>query len=93
MLYAVEDFAHLSKGQWVADDATNKMVNELIHNYKIKLNDLQGALRREKFITVGDELPAGILKLAKFISLKRKLKGDKMADATVKRYCCSYRSS
>jgi DNA-directed RNA polymerase subunit beta len=47
------------------DDATNKMVNELIHNYKIKLNDLQGALRREKFtITVGDELPAGI-KLAK----------------------------
>ena len=66
MLYAVEDFAHLSKGQWVADDATNKMVNDLIHNYKIKLNDLQGALRREKFtITVGDELPAGILKLAK----------------------------
>jgi DNA-directed RNA polymerase subunit beta len=47
MLYAVEDFAHLSKGQWVADDSTNKMVNELIHNYKIKLNDLQGALRRE----------------------------------------------
>jgi DNA-directed RNA polymerase subunit beta len=42
MLYAVEDFAHLSKGQWVADDSTNKMVNELIHNYKIKLNDLQG---------------------------------------------------
>jgi DNA-directed RNA polymerase subunit beta len=36
MLYAVEDFAHLSKGQWVADDATNKMVNDLIHNYKIK---------------------------------------------------------
>jgi DNA-directed RNA polymerase subunit beta len=34
------------------------MVNDLIHNYKIKLNDLQGALRREKFITVGDELPA-----------------------------------
>ena len=42
MLYAVEDFAHLSKGQWVADDATNTMVNDLIHNYKIKLNDLQG---------------------------------------------------
>ncbi|KVV14236.1 DNA-directed RNA polymerase subunit beta [Flavobacterium sp. TMP13] len=82
MLYAVEDFAHLSKGQWVADDATNKMVNELIHNYKIKLNDLQGSLRREKFtITVGDELPAGILKLAKiYIAKKRKLKvGDKMA--------------
>jgi DNA-directed RNA polymerase subunit beta len=82
MLNAVEDFAHLSKGQWVADDATNKMVNDLIHNYKIKLNDLQGGLRREKFtITVGDELPAGILKLAKvYIAKKRKLKvGDKMA--------------
>jgi DNA-directed RNA polymerase subunit beta len=37
MLYAVRNFAHLSKGQWVADDATNKMV-KLIHNYKI--NDL-----------------------------------------------------
>jgi hypothetical protein len=43
--FTVEDFAHLSKGQWVADDATNKMVNDLIHNYKIKLNDLQGGLR------------------------------------------------
>ena len=82
MLHAVEDFAHLTKGQWVADDDTNKMVNDLIHNYKIKLNDLQGSLRREKFtITVGDELPAGILKLAKvYIAKKRKLKvGDKMA--------------
>jgi len=82
MLYAVEDFAHLSKGQWVADDATNTMVNDLIHNYKIKLNDLQGSLRREKFtITVGDELPSGILKLAKvYVAKKRKLKvGDKMA--------------
>jgi len=82
MLYAVEDFAHLSKGQWVSDDAANTMVNDLIHNYKIKLNDLQGALRREKFtITVGDELPAGILKLAKvYVAKKRKLKvGDKMA--------------
>jgi DNA-directed RNA polymerase subunit beta len=49
MLYAVEDFAHLSKGQWVADDSTNKMVNELIHNYKIKLNDLQGAKKREVY--------------------------------------------
>jgi len=82
MLHAVEDFAHLTKGQWVADDTTNSMVNDLIHNYKIKLNDLQGSLRREKFtITVGDELPAGILKLAKvYVAKKRKLKvGDKMA--------------
>jgi DNA-directed RNA polymerase subunit beta len=82
MLYAVEDFAHLSTGNWVADETTNTMVNDLIHNYKIKLNDLQGSLRREKFtITVGDELPSGILKLAKvYVAKKRKLKvGDKMA--------------
>ena len=55
---------------------------DLIHNFKIKVNDLQGALRREKFtLTVGDELPAGIIKLAKvYIAKKRKLRvGDKMA--------------
>ena len=66
MLQAVEDFAHLTKGQWTTDEHTNSLINDLIHNYKIKLNDLQGVLRREKFtITVGDELPSGILKLAK----------------------------
>ena len=61
---------------------TNSMIADLIHNYKIKENDLQGSLRREKFaISVGDELPSGILKLAKiYIAKKRKLKvGDKMA--------------
>ncbi len=82
MLQAVEDFAHLTKGQWTTDDHVNSLINDLIHNYKIKLNDLQGVLRREKFtITVGDELPAGILKLAKvYIAKKRKLRvGDKMA--------------
>jgi DNA-directed RNA polymerase subunit beta len=49
------------------------------------LNDLQGALRREKFtITVGDELPAGILKLAKvYIAKKRKLKVGGWLDVTV----------
>jgi DNA-directed RNA polymerase subunit beta len=82
MLQSVEDYAHLGKAQWVSDSEMNNIINDLIHNYKIKLNDLQGSLRREKFtITVGDELPAGILKLAKvYIVKKRKLKvGDKMA--------------
>jgi len=82
MLNAVNDFEHLTKGVWTTDKKINKLVNELIHNYKIKVNDLQGSLRREKFsITVGDELPAGIVKLAKiYIAKKRKLKvGDKMA--------------
>jgi DNA-directed RNA polymerase subunit beta len=82
MLNAVEDYAHLTGGTWTTDDVTNTAIADLIHNYKIKLNDLQGALRRDKFtISVGDELPAGILKLAKvYIAKKRKLKvGDKMA--------------
>ena len=82
MLNAVDDYAHLVSGKWTTDAAINKLVSELIHNYKIKENDLQGSLRREKFtISVGDELPAGIIKLAKvYIAKKRKLKvGDKMA--------------
>ena len=82
MLNSVDDYAHLISGKWTTDAATNKLVSELIHNYKIKENDLQGSLRREKFtISVGDELPAGIIKLAKvYIAKKRKLKvGDKMA--------------
>ncbi|WP_452223864.1 DNA-directed RNA polymerase subunit beta [Lacinutrix chionoecetis] len=82
MLNAVDDYTHLTGGTWTTDDHTNKLVADLIHNYKIKENDLQGSLRREKFtISVGDELPAGIIKLAKvYIAKKRKLKvGDKMA--------------
>ncbi|MBD3864221.1 MAG: DNA-directed RNA polymerase subunit beta [Olleya marilimosa] len=82
MLNAVDDYTHLTGGTWTTDEHTNKLVADLIHNYKIKENDLQGSLRREKFtISVGDELPAGIIKLAKvYIAKKRKLKvGDKMA--------------
>ncbi len=82
MLNAVEDYTHLVGGTWTTDEETNLMVRDLMHNYKIKENDLQGNLRREKFtISVGDELPSGILKLAKvYIAKKRKLKvGDKMA--------------
>ena len=82
MLNAVDDYTHLTSGSWTTDDHLNALVADLIHNYKIKENDLQGALRREKFtISVGDELPAGIIKLAKvYVAKKRKLKvGDKMA--------------
>jgi DNA-directed RNA polymerase subunit beta len=82
MLNAVNDFEHLTKGIWTTDKSINALISELVHNYKIKVSDLQGSLRREKFtITVGDELPAGIVKLAKvYVAKKRKLKvGDKMA--------------
>ena len=82
MLSAVDDYTHLIEGSWTTSGDLNKLVADLMHNYKIKENDLQGALRRENFtISVGDELPAGIKKLAKvYIAKKRKLKvGDKMA--------------
>ena len=82
MLNAVDDYAHLVNTSWTVDKKVNSLVNDLMHNYKIKENDLQGSLRRHKFtISVGDELPPGILKLAKvYIAKKRKLKvGDKMA--------------
>ena len=82
MLNAADDYAHLVAGKWSADAKTNNIVSQIIHNYKIKENDLQGSLRREKFtISVGDELPPGIIKLAKvYVAKKRKLKvGDKMA--------------
>ncbi|WP_310990941.1 DNA-directed RNA polymerase subunit beta [Aequorivita marina] len=82
MLNSVDDYTHLVGGTWTTDDKINSLVADLMHNYRIKENDLQGSLRREKFtISVGDELPSGILKLAKvYIAKKRKLKvGDKMA--------------
>ena len=82
MLNQVEEYTHLVSGTWAVDKKVNSLVMSLLHNYKIKDNDLQGMLRREKFtISVGDELPPGILKLAKvYIAKKRKLKvGDKMA--------------
>ncbi|MDA7570935.1 DNA-directed RNA polymerase subunit beta [Flavobacteriaceae bacterium] len=82
LLASVEDYTHLTKGSWTTTKDINDSIANLIHNYKIKENDLQGTLRREKFtISVGDELPAGIKKLAKiYIAKKRKLKvGDKMA--------------
>ncbi len=82
MLQIVEDYAHFSKGAWTTDDHSNFLISELLHNFKIKLNELQGELRRQKFtLSVGDELPKGVVKLAKiYIAKKRKLKvGDKMA--------------
>ncbi len=82
VLEAIDDYAHLVSGGWTDEKEVNDLIDDLLHNYKIKLNDLQGALRRDKFtISVGDELPAGILKLAKiYVAKKRKLKvGDKMA--------------
>ena len=81
-LNAIDDYSVISTDGWTTEKEKNTLVKDLIHNFNIKLNDLKGVLRRKKFtLSVGDELPAGILKLAKvYIAKKRKLKvGDKMA--------------
>jgi DNA-directed RNA polymerase subunit beta len=76
------DYLNVNPLEWTGDDKTNNLINVLLHNYSIKYNEELGRYKREKFnISIGDELPAGVLKLAKvYLASKRKLKvGDKMA--------------
>ena len=76
------EYMNINAAKWTTDKETNELIRTLVHNYTIKANDLLGAFKRRKFaLTVGDELPAGIIQLAKvYIAKKRKLKvGDKMA--------------
>ncbi len=76
------NYTDISPSGWTTDKETNDKIKILLHNYTIKANDLMGSYKRKKFaITIGDELPAGIVQLAKvYIAKKRKLKvGDKMA--------------
>jgi DNA-directed RNA polymerase subunit beta len=76
------DFQNVNPLGWTGDKKTDDLLNTLLHNYNIKYNEELGRYKREKFnISIGDELPAGVLKLAKvYLAVKRKLKvGDKMA--------------
>jgi DNA-directed RNA polymerase subunit beta len=76
------DFTQIDYSNWTKDGKTNELVAQLLHNYSIKINNEIGKYKREKFnISIGDELPAGVLKLAKvYMAKKRKLKvGDKLA--------------
>ncbi len=76
------DYSIINPRKWTDDEETNSLIQRVIHNFTIKANDLLGNYKRRKFhISVGDELPSGIVKLAKvYLAKKRKLKvGDKMA--------------
>ncbi len=76
------DYTNLNPSGWTTDDQKNVHIKQTLNNYNIKANDALGAMKRKKFaITVGDELPSGIIQLAKvYLANKRKLKvGDKMA--------------
>ncbi|HRW75802.1 MAG: DNA-directed RNA polymerase subunit beta [Lewinellaceae bacterium] len=76
------DYSVVDYNKWTDDDHANELIARLLHNFSIKVNEEVGRYKREKFnISIGDELPAGVLKLAKvYLARKRKLKvGDKMA--------------
>ena len=76
------DYASVDYSNWTDDSSINNLIARLLHNYSIKVNEEVGRFKREKFnISIGDELPAGVLKLAKvYMAKKRKLKvGDKLA--------------
>ncbi len=76
------DYTTVDYTSWTAEPKTNALIARLLHNYSIKYNEEVGRYKREKFnISIGDELPAGVLKLAKvYLAKKRKLKvGDKLA--------------
>jgi DNA-directed RNA polymerase subunit beta len=76
------DYTSVNPTKWTSDKDTNELIKLLLHNYTIKYREYLGSYNRSKFIeTVGDDLPSGIVKLAKvYVAKKRKLKvGDKMA--------------
>jgi len=76
------DYQNVNPLGWTGEKETDDLVNQLLHNFNIKFNEELGRYKREKFnLSIGDELPAGVLKLAKvYLASKRKLKvGDKMA--------------
>ncbi|PHL00052.1 DNA-directed RNA polymerase subunit beta [Neolewinella marina] len=76
------DYTTIDYSGWTTSDELNALIARLLHNFSIKVNEEVGRYKRETFnISVGDELPAGVLKLAKvYLAKKRKLKvGDKLA--------------
>ena len=76
------DYTAIQLSKWTADAHKNEMIRDLILNYLKKYKELDAELKRKKFsITIGDELPAGIIQMAKvYIAKKRKISvGDKMA--------------
>jgi len=76
------DFLNANPNKWTTDKKKNDSIKLLLHNYIIKYKEVDGIYKRKKHnITIGDELPTGIIRLAKvYIAKKRKVKvGDKMA--------------
>jgi len=76
------DYQNINPNKWTTDKKKNDLIKTVIHNFIIKYKEYDAEHKRKKFnITIGDELPAGIVQLAKvYVAKKRKIKvGDKMA--------------
>ncbi|MCE5174607.1 MAG: DNA-directed RNA polymerase subunit beta [Bacteroidales bacterium] len=76
------NYSSVQVSKWTTDSAKNDLIHDLILNYLHKYKELDAAMKRKKFnITIGDELPSGIIQMAKvYIAKKRKIRvGDKMA--------------
>ncbi|MFO7922571.1 MAG: DNA-directed RNA polymerase subunit beta [Bacteroidales bacterium] len=76
------DFMNVNPNKWTTDKERNETVKKLLQNYILKHKQLDAVHKRKKYnLTIGDELPAGIVQMAKvYIAKKRKIKvGDKMA--------------
>ncbi|MBO5698401.1 MAG: DNA-directed RNA polymerase subunit beta, partial [Bacteroidaceae bacterium] len=76
------DFNTVQLTKWTTDAHRNDMIRDIIKNYLRKVKELDAQLKRAKFnLTIGDELPSGIVQLAKvYVAKKRKIRvGDKMA--------------
>jgi DNA-directed RNA polymerase subunit beta len=76
------DYINVNPSRWTTDKDVNDLIKTLINNYIIKYKEILGVYNRKKFVaTVGDDLPNGIVQMAKvYVAKKRKLKvGDKMA--------------
>ena len=76
------DYSSVQSDRWTADEHTNELVSKLIVNYLRKYKEFDAENKRKKFaLTIGDELPSGIIQMAKvYVAKKRKIGvGDKMA--------------
>ncbi len=76
------DYLSINPVKWTTDKVKNELIFRVINNYIMKHKEAEAVSRRERYnVTIGDELPAGIIQLAKiYIAKKRKLQiGDKMA--------------
>ena len=82
VLLAQLDYTAVELHNWTDDEHTNTLIRQLVINYLKKYNQMDAVLKRQKFaITIGDELPSGIIQMAKvYVAKKRKIGvGDKMA--------------